>query len=209
MELQYFGGNCIKIVTKKSTLVVDDNLVDLGGKPIVRDGDTVLFTGAQYKVEATPKISINMPGDYEVSGVSIHGIAARGHMDEEGSLNAVMYRIVVEDIRIAVVGHIYPDLTEDQLEGLGMIDILIIPVGGHGFTLDPVGALKVIKKIEPKIVVPVQYADKTLSYEVPATDLDVALKELGMEPKETVDKLKLKTTEMLGDQTQLIVVSKS
>lgn len=209
MELQYFGGNCVKIVTKKSTLVVDDNLVELGGKPIARDGDTVLFTGTQYKVEAIPKISINMPGDYEVSGVSIHGIAARGHMDEEGSLSAVMYRIVAEDIRIAVVGHIYPDLSEDQLEGLGLIDVLVVPVGGHGFTLDPVGALKVIKKIEPKIVVPVHYADKTLNYEVPATDLEVVLKELGMEPKETVDKLKIKTTEMLGDQTQLIVVSKS
>ena len=209
MELQYFGGNCVKITTKKSTLVVDDNVADLGGKSVARDGDTLLFTGTQYKVEVTPKISINMPGEYEVSGISIRGIAARGHMDEEGTSQAVMYRIVADDIRIAVVGHIYPDLSEDQLEGLGLIDVLVVPVGGHGFTLDPVGALKVIKKIEPKIIVPVQYADKALNYEVPATDLETALKELGMEPKETVDKLKVKSMELFGDQAQLIVVSRS
>ncbi len=208
MELQYYGGNCVKITTKKSTVVVDDNLAALGAKTVVRDGDTLLFTGNEHKVDANPKITINMPGEYEVSGISISGIAARGHMEEEGALGAVMYRVVADDVRVAVVGHIYPDLSEDQLEGLGLIDVLIVPVGGHGFTLDPIGALKVIKKIEPKIIVPVHYADSKLSYEVPATDLETALKELGMEPKETVDKLKIKGGDVLGDQAQLIVLER-
>jgi hypothetical protein len=33
-------------------------------------------------------------------------------------------------------GHIYPELSEDQLEQIGMVDILVVPVGNSGYTLD-------------------------------------------------------------------------
>jgi L-ascorbate metabolism protein UlaG (beta-lactamase superfamily) len=85
---------------------------------------------------------------------------------------------------------------------------LAIPVGGSGYTLDPVGALTVIKEIEPKLVIPTHYADKAVKYEVPQVDLDHALKELAMEPKETVAKLKLKSGE-LSDVMQLVVLETS
>ena len=208
MELQYYGANCIKISTKKATVVVDDNLAAIGGKSIIREGDCALFTGAAPKQTAHPKIVIDMPGEYEISGVSIYGIAARAHIDTEDQQSATMYRIIADDVRIGVVGHIYPSLSEEQLEALGTIDVLVIPVGGHGYTLDPTGALQVIKKVEPKIVVPTQYADDKLSYEVPAIDLDAALKALGMEPKESVDKLKIKGSDLFSDQTQLVVLNR-
>jgi len=89
-----------------------------------------------------------------------------------------------------------------------MIDVLVVPVGGNGYTVDPVGALKLIKAIEPKLVVPTHYDDKTLKYPVPQQTLEGALKELGMEPKETVAKLRLKPGE-LTDVTQLIVLEKA
>ena len=89
-----------------------------------------------------------------------------------------------------------------------MVDVLVVPVGGNGYTVDPVGALKLIKAIEPKLVVPTHYADKALKYPVPQQDLAAALKELAMETKETVAKLKLKPAE-LTDVTQLIVLEKS
>jgi L-ascorbate metabolism protein UlaG (beta-lactamase superfamily) len=84
----------------------------------------------------------------------------------------------------------------------------VVPVGGNGYTVDPIGALKLIKEIEPKLVIPTHYADKALKYPVPQQELSVALKELAMEPKETVAKLKLKPTE-LTDVTQLIILEKS
>lgn len=209
MELQYYGGNCIKITTKKATVVVDDNLEAIGGKSVLKDGDCAFFTSTRpAKIAGKPKIVIDIPGEYEASGVSVNGIGAQAHMDESGKETAVIYRIIADDIRIAVVGHIFPNLTEDQLEQIGTVDVLVIPVGGHGFTLDPVGALQVIKKIEPKIVIPTQYADSKLSYEVPALDLEAALKGLAMEPKEAVDKLKLKGSDILGDQMQLVVLNR-
>lgn len=207
MEIQYYGANCVKINTKKASLVVDDNIKSLGGSDITKPGDIVAYTN----VIGTPKdakfIAVR-PGDYEIADIALTGVAARAHMDEEGKSTATMYRVVVDDIRIAVVGHIFPKLTEAQLEALGVIDVLIIPVGGHGYTLDPVGALTVIKEIDPKIVIPTHYADTKLNYEVPALSLEDALKELGMEPKETTSKLKIKASDLLNDQPQLIVLER-
>lgn len=208
MELQYFGANCIKITTKKATVIIDDNLDKLGAKSVIKGGEVLLFTQRADQAYENAKIVIGGPGEYEVSDVSIKGVAARAHTDESG-LKATMYKIIAEDIRVAVVGHIFPDLNEEQLEELGTVDILLVPVGGNGFTLDPTGAAQVIKKIEPKIVIPTYYADAKLDYPVPAQDLESALKGIALEPKETVDKLKLKGTDSFAEGTQLVILKKT
>jgi L-ascorbate metabolism protein UlaG (beta-lactamase superfamily) len=209
MEIQYFGGNCVKINSKKASVVVDDNLKELGGGEVTKAGDIVLYTGTEGVPNQSAKFVVARPGDYEISDVAISGVAARAHRDEADQRSATMYRIVADDVRVAVVGHIHPDITEAELEALGVIDVLVIPVGGHGFTLDPVGALKVIKEIEPKIIIPTNYADSKLKYPVPALSLEEALKELAMEPKETVPKLKIKgTADLLNDQAQLIILER-
>lgn len=207
MEIQYYGANCIKISNKKVSIVVDDNLADLGQKGILTEKDIALFTSPNIKNEAKVHFRIDGPGEFEVSDISIQGIAARAHIDEEKTTNATMYRIIIDDTRIAAVGHAHPDITDDELEALGTIDILLIPVGGSGYTLDGIGAHKVINKISPKIVIPTHYADKTLKYEVPQSDLEEALKPIGIEPSETVDILKLKQAEF-GESTKLIVLTR-
>lgn len=207
MELQYYGGNCVKISAKKASIVIDDNLSDLGQKSILGEKDIALFTSPIIKNDAKVHFRIDSPGEYEVSDVSIQGIPARAHIDAEKTTNATMYRIILDDVRIGVVGHIYPDLTDDELEALGTIDVLFIPVGGSGYTLDGIGAHKVISKISPKIVIPTHYADKALNYEVPQSDLEEALKPIGIEPSETLDSLKLKHVEY-GESTKLVVLNR-
>ncbi len=207
MELQYYGGNCVRISTKKASIVIDDNLDSLGAKTITKAGDISLFTGPHAAVKTDVKIVLDQPGEYEVSDVSIQGIPAQAHIDEKGTHNATIYRLVVDDIRIAVVGHIYPELSGSQLEAINTVDVLIIPVGGNGYTVDPIGALKLIKDIDPKLVIPTHYAEKGLNYEVPQQSLEDALKGLSMEVHETVPKLKIKPAE-LADTTQLVVLEK-
>ena len=74
-------------------------------------------------------------------------------------------------------------------------------------TLDGVGALKIIKAIEPKVVIPTHYADKAVKYEVPQMELAEALKNLGMEAAETLDKYRPKIME-LTNTTRLIVLNR-
>lgn len=209
MDIQYFGANSVKITTKKATLVIDDNQTEFGQKSITKADDIALFSMSQYSEPAVAtKLIIAQPGEYEVSDVSIQGIAARAPADEADQKTATIFKMIVDDVRIAAVGHIYPELSDAQLEAIGTVDVLLIPVGGNGYTLDSGGALKVVKKIEPKIIIPTYYADKQLKYPVPPQDLGSALKGLSMEPQETVSKLKLKASELASDMSQLIVLER-
>jgi L-ascorbate metabolism protein UlaG (beta-lactamase superfamily) len=208
MELTYHGANCVKIVTKKAAIVVDDNLATIGLKQLTKPADISLRTQKNLFPEIKEvKFSAEMPGEYEISGFIIHGVSTRAHMDEEGKQTAVIYTVEADDIRVAILGHIYPQLSEEQLEQIGMVDIVIVPVGGNGYTLDGVGALKVIKQLEPKIVIPTHYADKNLKYEVPQQELSEALKGMAMEPSEKLDKFKVKPLE-ITDTTRLIVLER-
>ncbi len=206
MELQYFGANCVRIMTKKANIVFDDNLDEVGAKSVTKPEDIKLST-TPIKSGTDASLLFDKPGEYEVSDVAITGIAARAHMDEEGKQSATMFRVQVDDLRILVTGHIYPELNDEQLEAIGIIDVMVVPVGGHGYTLDGVGALKVIKKVEPKLVVPTHFADGKLMYEVPQADLADALKDLGMEITDTVPKLKIKSAD-LPESMQLVVLER-
>lgn len=207
MELQYFGANCVRLTTKKFSIVVDDSLASLGLKSITKPTDISLRTSLMLPEHKEAAFSAEIPGEYEISGAIIHGVAARGHMDEEGKKSATIYTVEADDVKVAVIGHIFPELSEDQLEQIGMVDVIIMPVGGNGYTLDGAGALSVIKKIEPKEVVPTHYADKAVKYEVPQTELSDALKGLGMEPAETTSKYKVRPVDPTGT-TRLIVVER-
>jgi L-ascorbate metabolism protein UlaG (beta-lactamase superfamily) len=196
MDIQFHGANCVTLASRQARLVIDDNLKDLGAKGVTKTGDIVLFTQAHGEPANEPKIVIDQPGEYEVSGVSIYGIAAQSHLDADGQKNATIYKLVTEDLRILIVGHVYPELSEAQLESIGMVDVMVIPTGGNGYTLDPVGALKLIKKVEPKLVIPTHYEDNALNFAVPQQPLDEAIKVFAMEVKEPVAKLKLKSSEL-------------
>lgn len=208
MDIQFYGANCVLLTYKGARLVVDDNLQALGGKAVVKSGDVALFTGTHDEVATEVKLLVDQPGEYEVSGFNIIGVAAQAHLDDSTKQLATMYKVMAGELNVLITGHIYPDVSDAQLEALGPVDVMLVPVGGNGYTLDAVGALKVIKEVEPKLVIPTHYADKSLNYEVPQTDLPTALNELAMEPKETVAKLKLKPGDF-GEGTQLIVLEKS
>lgn len=205
MDIQFYGANCLVITTKQARLVIDDNLAELGKKSVAKAGDIALFTGPHGSPSQPAKIVIDQPGEYEVSGISVYGIAARAHIDEEKYKAATMYKVIVDDVRILITGHVYPELSDAQLESIGMVDVMFVPVGGNGYTLDGIGALKLIKEVEPKLVVPTHYDAEGFEYAVPQQELDQALKILAMEPRETVAKLKVKHSD-LSDVTQLVVL---
>jgi L-ascorbate metabolism protein UlaG (beta-lactamase superfamily) len=207
VELQYFGANCIRINTKKATIVVDDNLEKLGLKTVTKSTDINLRTHAEVPVHPSA-FSADMPGEYEIAGIVVNGIPARAHMDEAGKQSATIYTIEADDVKVAVIGHIFPELSEEQLEKIGMVDVVVVPVGGNGYTLDGVGALQVIKKIEPKIVIPTHYGDLAIRYEVPQQELADGVKGLGMEVHETLDKFKFKPAEV-SDVTRLVVLNRA
>lgn len=207
MEITYHGGNCLKINAKKATIIVDDNLAELGQKSLTKPDDIVLVTSPNIKVPNKGRLYIDKPGEYEVSDISVQGVGVRGSLDEEGKRSATIYKIISDDVNVAIVGHVFADITDAEREELGHVDVLFVPVGGNGYTLDGEDALKIIKKISPKMVIPTHYADKELKYEVTQASLEDGIKGLAMEPAETVQKLKLKLADV-SDGLHLYVLER-
>lgn len=209
-DLEYKGGNTVVFSSKKVSLTTDPKLSLVGLKDIKTKDEVELATETRFSVKnPEARIIIDSPGEYEIGDFTIHGIAATRHIDtpEQEKLSTV-YRIECGDVKIAVLGNIDVKLNEDQLEAIGVVDILIIPVGGGGYTLDATSAAALTRSIEPKAVIPIHYADPGLKYEVPQDELAPFVSELGA-PVETTAKYKIKSSASLPAVLTVIELTRS
>ncbi len=193
-DIEYKGGNTVVISTKKAKLVTDPKQSLVGLKDVATKGVVVLATEERFATnDEGAMLNVEGPGEYEVADFSIRGIPAQRHIDTPDQPKAgTMYRVEIGDVRIGILGNVDSKLSEEQLEGLGVLDVLILPVGGGGYTLDATSAAQVVRTVEAKTVIPVHYADDSLKYEVPQDTLEVFTKELGA-PAESTAKLKVKS----------------
>jgi L-ascorbate metabolism protein UlaG (beta-lactamase superfamily) len=200
-DIEYKGGNAVIIATKKASLAIDAKRSVFGLKDVAIKGGVELATEARLLTnDPEYKVSLEGPGEYEVAGFLIHGIPAYRHLDdktkEETAMESALYRINIDGVIIGVIGNIDPELTDEQVEAMGNIDVLIIPVGGNGYTLDATSAAALVGKIGPKVVIPVHYQDKTLKYEVPQDSISQFI-DLVKLPVVKEKKYKLKTAATL------------
>lgn len=209
-EIEYKGANAVIISTKKAKLVVDPKLSLVGLGDVITKDSIELLTEQRFNINnENARLVIDSPGEYGVADFDIKGIAARRSIDSDADgLKSVIYRVEIGDSRIGIIGNIDRKLSDEQLESLGLLDILIIPVGGGGYTLDAVNAANLVRTIGPKIVIPVHYADSTLKYEVPQDGLTTFITELGA-PVETVVKFKPKQPLVNITALQLIEIKRS
>lgn len=207
LEVEFFGANCLRISFKKTVFVIDDNLITLGGKSITKTDDVSLQTDMSIAVADGGRLLLDCPGEYEVGDVSVTAIAARNYRDEEGKTTSTIFKLYAQDTSVVVVGHIYPKLDETQLEQIGECDVLVVPIGGNGFTLDPAGALQVVKAVQPSVVIPTSYQTPGIKSLVPQGSLEDAIKQLAMPASEPVSSFKLKPAELEADQTKLVIVT--
>jgi len=206
-DIEYKGGNGVIVSTKKVQLAIDLKLSLVGLKDISLTDAIELATEPRFVVN-NPKsrLKIEGPGEYEVADVSIQGIQATRHLDTDADEQiSTIYRVEVGEVRVAVIGNIAPKLTEDQLEEIGVVDIVIIPVGGNGYTLDATSAVTIIRQIDPKAVIPVSYADPALAYEVVQDNLEVFTKELGATVDTVGPKYKVKAASLPQVLTVVVI----
>jgi L-ascorbate metabolism protein UlaG (beta-lactamase superfamily) len=209
-ELEYKGANCVVITTKKARIVVDPKLSLVGMKDVSTKDSVELCTEQRFSVNnQDSNIMIEGPGEYGVAGIDIKGIACQRHIDsDKGTFQATSYRIEIGELRVGLVGNIYEKLSDEQLEKLGVIDILIVPIGGNGYTLDASGAAGIVRLVDPKIVIPIHYADNSIKYEVPQDSLELFVSELSA-PVEKVSKFKLKQLPIAQPTLSIVEVVRS
>ncbi len=142
-------------------------------------------------VSGDPRI-VNGPGEYEVADVLIAGIATSMAPRVGPTNTAYVFR--VDDLIVCHLGDLRELLTDAQIEEIGNIDILLLPVGGGG-ALGPAQAAPVISQLEPSVVVPMHYRVDGVQVDglepVDTFCKEVGLKEFVAEPKLTVTKSSL------------------
>lgn len=209
MEIQYHGANAVKFTTKKSSLIVDvvsdisDNKLDF------KKNNIILATQEAYKpkIVSDEQFLIDSPGEFEFEEFSVKGIPAQPHTSSSGDNSATIYKITVQDTTVAILGNITSKLSEEQQEAINRADVVIVPVGGNGYTLDPLDASNMVREIEPKLVIPVHYTDDGLDYSIPQGSVEEFTKELGAPvSEEVVDKFKIKA---LPEQMTVQIINKS
>ena len=208
-DIEYKGANAVIFTTKNVKVVFDPRLSLVGKKDLsVEDVVEVLTEDRFASTVGNPRVQFDGPGEYEVADVGLAGFPAQRHIDAEGN-NSTIYKLLISGVRIAVLGNIDPKLSEEQLEQIGVTDIVVLPVGGGGYTLDATAAAGIVKQIDPRVVIPVHYSDPELAYEVPQDVLDTFLKEVGASGIDAGTKWKVKSAEALPEQLTVVKIDRS
>jgi L-ascorbate metabolism protein UlaG (beta-lactamase superfamily) len=212
MMISYLGHSCFKLQDKLGpegvTLVTDPFDKATGFKVPNFEADIVTISHQHHDhnnaeaLRGEPFI-INTPGEYDVKNVMVQGMEVF-HDDKGGAERGknIIYQIKMDDLTLAHLGDLGHVLTDEQLEQIGDIDILFIPVGGK-YTIDAKKAVEVVSQLEPRIVVPMHYAVAGMK-----SDLDGVekfIKELGVQPRQE-ERLKINKKDLPQEGMDLVIL---
>ncbi|MBU4299440.1 MBL fold metallo-hydrolase [Patescibacteria group bacterium] len=215
MTIIWRGQSCFQITASRNkgeqvSIVIDSFSEEIGLRLPKLEADIALVTHSHSDhnnikaISGTPFL-IEGPGEYEIKNVFIQGIASF-HDSSQGKERGenTIYTIETEEMRLCHLGDLgQNELTEEQLEKIGEIDILIIPVGGV-CTIGGKEAIKIMSQIEPKITIPMHYSLPKLK--VKLDGLDKFLKPLGIKSIVPVNKLSLKKKDIPTEEAKIIVL---
>jgi L-ascorbate metabolism protein UlaG (beta-lactamase superfamily) len=165
-DIQYLGHSCFRLRGREGIVLCDPFDRSVGadiGRPTAHIV-TVSHAHPDHANVATVKpmresiFAIEGPGEYEVGGVMITGVRTFHDKHKGAELgNNTVYVIEMDDVVFCHLGDLGHELTTHQLDAIGNVDVLFVPVGG-GETIGPSEAVSVISQLEPRIVVPMHYA---------------------------------------------------
>jgi len=141
---------------------------------------------------------IKSPGEYEVSDVFVYGVT--GPEDKKDA--NIIFRFEIGGFSLAHLGDLNYEPTGKEVEAIGDVDILFVPVSS---IMDTKKIISVVSAIDPQIVVPMNYEIPNLKTK--AEPVDKLLKELGVKDMETVKSLKLSKKEF-GEEMRVVVIEK-
>lgn len=210
-----FSFNDPKAEKKQISILIDPYDNKIGARLISVPSDILLITHDHYdhnnaKVAGENAFVINMPGEYEIKGIFIEGIKSF-HDNKNGKERGVntIYTIEGDGIKVCHMGDFGQDeLSEEQLDSIGDVDILLIPVGGI-YTVDPKTAWHIVSQLEPKIVIPMHYQTSWLQLPKKLHSVEEFLKIAGQKDAKPQNKLVIKQKDLPREETKVIVLEKS
>ncbi len=215
MNINWHGQSCFQIFSAQGkdnhvSIVIDPFDESTGLKLPKLQADIVLVTHEHSDHNNVKAVSgepfiIKGPGEYDIKKVFIQGIS--GYHDnvqgtQRGSIT--IYTIETEEMRLCHLSDLgQKELTSSQLDKIGDIDILMIPIGGI-YTIDAAEAVKVMAQIEPRVIIPMHY--KIPKLKIKLDDIDKFLKNLGIKKPESLPKLSIKKKDISTEEAKIIIL---
>ena len=213
MNITWYGHSCFKLQSKDIVLITDPFDKKIGLRPPYGAANIVTVSHDHYdhnnfKIIKGDPFIVDSTGEYEIKKITIRGIDSY-HDNKEGKERGfnVIYVIETEDIKICHLGDFGQEgFLNSQLEKIGQIDILFIPIGGV-FTIDWKLASTIISQIEPRIVIPMHYKVSGVRGELLKLDsADNFCKEHGVSAKDAVEKFSIKKKDLPQDEAKFVLM---
>ncbi len=204
MHIQYLGLSSFKLTTKEAVVIIDPYSKESGiASPrgivdvlILSEPKNSLYSS--YSSLSGEPFIIGSPGEYDVKGVTVTGIPL---LQNENYVT--VFLIESEGVKILNLTHIHNfNISEDELEDLGDIDILILPVGGNT-VLDASTAAKIVNQVGAKMVIPSHFATEGIKLKL--DDVSKFVKEMGGKA-ETLDKIIVKQKDFTDSEDTKVVI---
>lgn len=210
MEITWYGHSCFRLTQRGLASVVTDpyDHTVVGYRPLKLKADVVTIShdapGHNYlKAVRGVRYVVRGPGEYEIGGVFIIGVRTNGKRRKEGEPLNTLYVFDFDGVTVAHLGDLRRVPTQAEVEALGPVHVLLLPVGGGG-GLTPAKAAEVVNLLEPGIVIPMHY--KTPDSLLDLAPLSRFLKEMGVAQQEPLPSLKV-TSSSVPDETQVVLLA--
>ena len=172
VEITWFGHSFFQITSASGTKIITDPFGSMG-YPMPQVWPHVVTVGREHRNHNNVELAKGNPivlrglreGSSEwndihmtVRDVLIYNVPVhqRGYMEYERSLKGAAFVFEMDGMCILHAGDISEPFNEDQLQFIGHIDVLMVPIGGT-YTAGPQEAKQIIDQLKPKIVLPMHY----------------------------------------------------
>lgn len=210
MEITWYGMSCFRLTERNLATVVTDPFDSLvaGFEPLKLRADIVTTSHDAPGHSNTSAVKgfsrlINTPGEFEIGGVFITGIQTNGYgkHDSDEPRNT-LYVFDYEGVTVAHLGDLRRVPGQTEIEALGTVHIVLVPVGGGG-GLNAAKAAEVVSLLEPGYVIPMHYGISGCNLKL--APLSKFLKEMGLGNIEPQMSLKV-TKSMIPEETRVVVL---
>lgn len=174
MVIKWLGHSCFLITSNKGVRIVTDPYAVGGGinySPIREIADVVLVSHGHADhnnvsaVQGKPEV-VKGSGVRTARGIQFRGVATY-HDGSKGKLRGanIVFCFTVDDIKLCHLGDLGHVLSQVQMDEVGSVDVLFIPVGGS-FTIDATEAGQVCDQLNPKVIIPMHFKTPKCAYPV-------------------------------------------
>lgn len=165
ITIEYFGHSSFGISDSEGMKIVTDPYDPIVGYTFPSISTQILTVSHDHfdhnyvaALQGYKQLIFANTGSFKNGGIKIKGIAS-WHDTTQGSERGpnTIYTYQINNIKICHLGDFgQQELTKEQINSIGKVDVLMIPVGGF-FTINSDEAIKVINSINPKVVIPMHY----------------------------------------------------